>query len=62
MPDCKQMYFELFRAVSRATELLLTAQRECEELYLRHPEPELRVIDRKRPGESGAAFRHEKKE
>ena len=41
MPDYKKMYLTLFRASEDAVNLLVKAQRECEELYLSSPEPEL---------------------
>ena len=45
MPDYKEMYFKLFRASAQATDILIAAQRECEELYISSPEPELKVIE-----------------
>lgn len=33
-PDYKEMYLKLFRASETAINLLASAQRECEELYL----------------------------
>ena len=44
MPDYKEMYLTLFRATEQAVNLLIAAQRECEEQYMRHPEPELVVL------------------
>ncbi len=46
MPDYKEMYLKLFRASEDAVNLLISAQRECEELYLSAPEedPQLKVI------------------
>ena len=32
--DYKELYFKLFRATEKAINLLIDAQRECEELYL----------------------------
>lgn len=34
----------MFRASEKAIELLIAAQRECEEMYLSAQEPEIRVI------------------
>ena len=34
MPDYKVMYLKLFRASEKAVNLLITAQQECEELYI----------------------------
>lgn len=39
MPDYREMYYMLFRAAEQAIDVLVRAQRECEELYLRAPEP-----------------------
>lgn len=44
MPDYKEMYLKLFRASEEAVNLLIAAQRECEELYVNAPEPELKVL------------------
>ena len=41
MPDYKEMYLKLFRASEEAVNLLIAAQRECEELYMNAPDPEL---------------------
>lgn len=44
MPDYKELYFKLFRASEQAINTLIHAQKECEELYLSDPEPELKLI------------------
>lgn len=44
MPDYKEMYLKLFRASEEAVNVLIAAQRKCEELYVSAPEPELKVI------------------
>ena len=44
MPDYKEMYLKLFRASEQAINMLIQAQRECEELYISQPEPDLKVI------------------
>jgi hypothetical protein len=44
MPDYKEMYLKLFRASEEAVNILITAQQECEELYISQPEPELKVV------------------
>lgn len=41
MPDYKEMYLKMMRASEQAIRVLIEAQRECEELYLSAPEPEL---------------------
>jgi hypothetical protein len=38
------MYLKLFRASEKAVNILIAAQRECEELYISQPEPELKVV------------------
>ena len=47
MPDYREMYHKLFRATEQAINLLIRAQRECEELYLQSPEP--RLVELPRP-------------
>lgn len=46
------MYLKLFRASEEAVNVLIAAQRECEELYVSAPEPELKIITQPEP-ESG---------
>ena len=41
MPDYKKMYLTLFKASEEAANLLIAAQRECEELYLSSAEPDI---------------------
>lgn len=38
------MYLKLFRASEKAVNILIAAQRECEELHISTPEPEPKVI------------------
>ena len=40
-PDYKEMYLKLLRATEGAMDILIAAQRECEEMYINTPEPEL---------------------
>ena len=44
MPDYKEMYFKLFRATEKAMEILIDAQRECEEMYISAPTPGIMVF------------------
>jgi len=44
MPDYKEMYLKLFRASEEAVNLLIAAQRECEEIYMNAPDPELKIL------------------
>ena len=44
MPDYKEMYLKMFRASEEAINILITAQQECEELYISQPEPDLKVV------------------
>lgn len=44
MADYKEMYLTLFRATEQAINTLISAQRECEEMCLSVPEPDLRVL------------------
>ena len=45
MADYKTMYYKLFHATDKAIELLISAQRECEELYCSSEEPDLWTLD-----------------
>lgn len=44
MPDFKEMYFKMLRASEQAISMLIAAQRECEDLYISSPHPELEVV------------------
>lgn len=40
MPDYQELYLHLMRETEKAIRILVQAQRDCEELYLRDGEPE----------------------
>ena len=44
MPDYKEMYLKLFRATEEAISTLIAAQQECEELYIRSFESEIKDL------------------
>ena len=44
MPDYKKMYLRMFRASEEAINLLIQAQRECEELFLEDTGPGLTLL------------------
>ncbi|MFV0469945.1 MAG: hypothetical protein ACK5MK_13595 [Dysgonomonas sp.] len=44
MSDYKEMYLKMFRASEEAVNILITAQQECEELYISQPEPDFKVL------------------
>ena len=44
MPNYKEMYLKMLRASEQAVNILITAQQECEELYISSPQPELQEI------------------
>ena len=44
MPDYKEMYLKLFRASEQAVNIIIDAQRECEEMFLSAPEPGVTVL------------------
>ena len=44
MPDYKEMYQRMVRASEAAINILIEAQRECEELYINSPEPQISVL------------------
>lgn len=45
MPNYKELYFKMFHASEQAINILITAQRECEDLYVSCPKPTLRVLE-----------------
>ena len=51
MPDYKEMYLTMVNASEDAINMLIAAQRKCEELYLSSPDPEITVLEPK-PQES----------
>lgn len=44
MPDYKELYLKLFRASENAINILIEAQRACEELHISQPEPKLTLV------------------
>lgn len=50
MPNYKELYLKMFRASEKAVNILLEAQRECEELFISQPEPELTLLRRSDEG------------
>jgi len=44
MPDYKEMYLKMLQASEQAVNILIEAQRECEELYISSPQPEPHAI------------------
>ena len=50
MPNYKELYLKMFRASEEAVNILLEAQRECEELFISQPEPELTLLRRSDEG------------
>ena len=44
MPDYQEMYLHLMREMEKAIRILVQAQRDCEELYIRDSGPALRVL------------------
>ncbi len=49
MPDYKKMYLTMFRASEEAVNLLIEAQRECEEMYVSAPETEIVALEAEKP-------------
>ncbi|WP_164919060.1 MULTISPECIES: hypothetical protein [Acutalibacteraceae] len=45
MPDYKDMYQKLFCATENAIDMLISAQREVEEVYISDPEPEIKLVE-----------------
>ena len=44
MPDYKEMYLKMFRAAEEAINILAAAQQDCEEMYIRDPQPVVRLV------------------
>lgn len=44
MPDYQEMYLHLMRETEKAIRILVKAQQDCEELYLREAGPALRIL------------------
>lgn len=44
MPDYQELYLKMFRASEKAIDILIAAQRECEELYTANASPALEVV------------------
>lgn len=44
MADYQEMYLHLMRETERAVQILIEAQRQCEELYLSGNEPKLTLL------------------
>ena len=42
--DYKEMYLKLFRAAEEAINILIAAQRDCEEMYISDQEPIIRIV------------------
>ena len=53
MPDFAAMYKKLFNSTTDAITILQEAQRETEEMFISAPEPELRVLEPKKPEDGG---------
>lgn len=45
MADYAAMYRRLFQSQTQATEILMKAQQDVEEMYISSPDPEIRVLD-----------------
>ena len=44
MPDYKKMYIEMMRETENAINILIAAQRRCEEMYISAPETKITVL------------------
>lgn len=49
MPDYQELYVKLFRATEEAIQILIAAQRECEELYISSPGPDIKILTARGP-------------
>ena len=53
MPDYKELYLTMFRAAEEAVNILIAAQRKCEELYVDTPDPSPVPLAGDEDGETG---------
>lgn len=49
MPDYAAMYKKLFNSQTDAIAILQQAQRDTEEMYISSPEPDIRILESKKP-------------
>ncbi len=49
MPDYKEMYLKMFRATEAAVNILIAAQRDCEEMYISDQEPVIHIVPSNEP-------------
>ncbi len=49
MPDYKEMYLKMFRATEKAIDILIAAQRDCEEMYTSDQEPVICIVPPNKP-------------
>ena len=49
MPDYAAMYKRLWGSATDAIEILQKAQQDAEEMYMASPEPDIRVLEPKKP-------------
>ena len=53
MADYKKMYHEMVRETEKAINILIAAQRRCEEMYISAPDPEVTLLPRAAKEENG---------
>ena len=53
MPDYKEMYQKMLAASEAAINILIEAQRECEELFITAPEPEIVPLPKEKGKDKG---------
>ena len=49
MADYKEMYLHLMRNTEKAIQILIKAQRDCEEMYVSAPEAKLTIPGQEEP-------------
>lgn len=52
MPDYQQMYLEMVRGTERAINILIDAQRKCEEIYIKTSDSKVKPLIMEHPEES----------
>ncbi len=49
MPDYRELYLTLMRETERAIDILIAAQKKCEDLYINAADPDIKMVDFRYP-------------
>jgi len=45
MPDYKELYLTLMQGVEKSVEILIAAQRKCEDMYISSEDPNIHIVN-----------------